>query len=210
MAKPLIAAETIYDTALQVLDAEGADGLSARSLANALQCSTRTLYQQVGKREDLIRQLLDHYFSRATLDFKKAPTWQDSAMAWASAMRRTLMVHPNLSRLITIENRGAIADYVNELLKALLNEGFPQELALRSCRVLAHIVISLTLAEIDTPPIPVRRRRRTKKEIQFEDLVIAGSGSDRNRNRFQDTPEVFANAVRWVIHGIEVELTANH
>ena len=49
MAKPLLAVETICDAALQLLDEQGAGALSARNLAASLRCSTRTLYQQVGK-----------------------------------------------------------------------------------------------------------------------------------------------------------------
>ncbi|MDC0362904.1 hypothetical protein OAN12_07685, partial [Halioglobus sp.] len=63
MAKPLLATDSIYDTALHLLDAEGVGALSARNLAGALKCSTRTLYQQVGKRETLISALVAHYFA---------------------------------------------------------------------------------------------------------------------------------------------------
>ena len=170
------------------------------------QCSTRTLYQQVGKREDLIRQLLDHYFHNIQLDFRQEERWQESALSWAHAMRAALLAHPNLSRHLTIENRPAIADYVNQLLKLLLGREFPEELAIRSCRVLTHMVIGLVLAEIDTPPAHIRRKRRSNKEIQFEDLIIARAGKARNKRGFQDTPEVFSNAVNWLICGIESEL----
>lgn len=58
MAKLLISVETIYDEALRVLDTEGVAGLNARNLAARLHCSTRTLYEQVGNREALIRGLV--------------------------------------------------------------------------------------------------------------------------------------------------------
>ena len=69
-------------------------------------------------------------------------------------------------------------------------------------------MISLSLAEIETPPIPVRRRRRSHREIQFEDLVIQRGNVNGARGEFQDSPEVFENAVRWIIDGIEGELRA--
>ena len=56
MAKPLLATDSIYDTALHLLEVEGVGALSARNLAAALKCSTRTLYQQVGKRGDTHRR----------------------------------------------------------------------------------------------------------------------------------------------------------
>ena len=64
MPRPLIPAEVIYERALALLDAEGADALSARRLAADLGISTRTLYEQVGPREKLIRTLVARHFSR--------------------------------------------------------------------------------------------------------------------------------------------------
>jgi AcrR family transcriptional regulator len=74
----LISVETIYDGTLRVLDAEGADGLKARNLAARLHCSTRTLYEQVGNREALIRGLVAHAFARIEPDFHEGETRQES------------------------------------------------------------------------------------------------------------------------------------
>lgn len=205
MAKPLLAPETIYETALQLLDEEGAEALSARNLAARLQCSTRTLYQQVGKREELITRLLEHHLAGLRLEFQEGETWQDSAMAWAHAIRGALLAHPNLSRLMTIEHRGPIASYVNALLKILLRAGFDEELALRSCRVLVNVAISLSLAEAKSPQRPARARR-SRDEIRFEDLVIERSGGDPDN--FQEPPAVFENAIRWLVLGLEREASA--
>ena len=203
MARPLLAPETIYDAALQLLDEQGADALSARNLAAALQCSTRTLYQQVGKREELIGRLLQHHLQGLKLEFHAGDSWQDSARNWAHTIRGALLAHPNLSRLITVEHRGPVAGYVNELLKILLKAGFDEELALRSCRVLVNVAISLALSEIRTPPRAPRKTRLSRKEIQFEDLVISRTGSDPEH--FQEPPEVFENTVNWLIEGIAAE-----
>ena len=206
MAKPLLGVETILNAALEILDEHGSQGLSIRKLAASLQCSTRTLYQQVGKREQLIKQLLDYQFSGIELAMTKQTTWQLGVVNWSAAMRQSLLLHPNLSRLMTVANREAIANHVNQLLRVLLHHGFPAELALRSCRVLAHTVISLVMAEIDTPPIAVRRVRRTQREIVFEDLVISESPTSGSRQNVHNSPEVFSNAVCWLIRGIDAEL----
>ena len=67
MAKPLIPVDVIYEHALALIDAEGAQALNARRLAADLRCSTRTLYQQVGNREELIRALIGRHFSQLQL-----------------------------------------------------------------------------------------------------------------------------------------------
>lgn len=200
MAKPLLTAQTIYDCALELLDEQGAEALNARKLAAALNCSTRTLYQQVGKRDEMIGRLIEHYLAGIQMEFIREATWQESAQNWCKTLRKALLSHPNLFRMMDVEHRAPVAQYVNRLLKVLLQEGFDQELALRVCRVLANITISLSLSEIVAPDNRVRQSRRNKKEIAFEDLIIRRSG--RAGAKFQEPPEVFDNAIEWVIRGI--------
>lgn len=206
MAKPLVAVETIYDAALKILDEEGAQGLSARNLAARLKCSTRTLYQQVGKREQLLGRLIAYYFAGRELEFERREDWRDTAWSWAATLREAMLAHPNLTRLMTVEHRTPIAGYVTELLKELLHAGFDEELALRSARVLVNITINLSLSEIIAPAGKPRRARRSPEEIRFEDLVISRAGKDPDH--FQEPPEVFENALRWVIAGVEREFAA--
>ena len=202
MAKPLVATDRIYDTALRLLEEDGKEGLNARNLAAALKCSTRTLYQQVGKREELIGELVAHYFAGVKPNFCEETKWQDSIRSWASNLRSALLAQPNLSRLMSVEHRAPIAGYVNQLLKALLKQGFDEELALRSCRVLTNIAISLSLSEIIAPVDSSRRKRRSRKEIELEDLIIARRS---RKGSYGKPPEVFENAINWVIAGIEAE-----
>lgn len=200
MAKPLLAVETIYDTALKLLDEQGAQALNARNLAAELNCSTRTLYQQVGKRDEMIERLIEHYLTGLKLEFVAAETWQGSARQWCIALREVLLSHPNLFRMMDVKHRAPVAEYVNALLKALLDAGFDRELALRLSRVLANVTISLCLAEIVAPDNRARQQRRSKKEIAFEDLVVRTSG--KVKRGFQEPPEVFENAIEWIIEGV--------
>jgi AcrR family transcriptional regulator len=206
VAKPLIAVDAIFDKALLLLDEGGVEGLSARNLAAALKCSTRTLYQQVGKKDELIGQLFAHYFAGLQLEFHQEQRWQDTAYSWAGGLRTALLAHPNLSRLITAEHRAPIADYTSELLKQLLKAGFPQELALRSCRVLVNVALALSLSELSTPSTYPAEKRRSSAEIRFEDMVVAKEATSKESH----APEVFENAIRWTISGIEKDLTANN
>lgn len=202
MAKPLLASDSIYDTALHLLEVNGVGGLSARNLAAALKCSTRTLYQQVGKRETLISALVAHYFAGVKLSFREEANWQESARSWASNLRSALLAHPNLSQLMSEEHRAPVADYVNQLLKVLIAEGLDEKLALSSCRVLANIAISLSLSEINSPIETDRHAEQHPQGTQTKDRV---DGSKGNNYRRGNPPEVFENAINWVIAGIEAE-----
>jgi AcrR family transcriptional regulator len=87
---------------------EGADGLKARNLAARLHCSTRTLYEQVGNREALIRGLVAHAFARIEPDLHEGETWQESTTSWCLALRDTLLSRPELARLMKREDRNVV------------------------------------------------------------------------------------------------------
>ncbi|MEM1112476.1 MAG: TetR family transcriptional regulator [Pseudomonadota bacterium] len=200
MPKPLVAVETIYDAALDLLDERGAEALSARNLAAALKCSTRTLYQQVGKREALVAQLIAHYLAGRDLVFERDADWRVTARNWSLALRGALLAHSNLARLMTTEHREPIADYATELLKALLAAGFERPLALRSVRVLVNVVINLTISEIITTEHGSTQSHAAAQGLRADDLAIAGRAT-----RAGNPPETFDNTLRWLLIGIAAE-----
>lgn len=201
MPKPLVALHTIYDTALRLLDEQGAGALSARNLSAELGCSTRTLYQQVGKRDQMLEGLFTHYFNGLELQFKRGKDWQETAFNWCNTLHSALLAHPNLSRLMTVEHRESVADYTTGLLKELLKAGFPRALAFNSCRVLANICVSLSFAEIITPADYKSRKRHGHADIRGEDLLV----SDGRRGK-SETADVFTNTVNWCLGGIAQDL----
>lgn len=148
MARPLIPVDAIYTRALELLDAEGPQALQARRLAADLKISTRTLYQQVGNQEQLTRALVARHFSQLRLEFHERKTWESTALHWCLSLHATLAAHPHLTELMAIDDRGVIEDYVNDLVKAALNEGFPRRLAIECCRGLVNVTINHTVFEV--------------------------------------------------------------
>ncbi len=148
MAKPLIPVEAIYEHALTLLDAEGSDALTTRRLAADLKISTRTLYQQVGSREELVRALVARHFSQLRLDFREYEDWETTGLKWCLNLRDALRSHPYLTELMTIDDRKAVMDYVAELTKATLREGFPRALAVECSRALVNLTINHCVMEV--------------------------------------------------------------
>lgn len=73
MPKPLLSADAIFDEALRVLAEEGAAGLTIRNLAGRLKCSSKTLYQQVGAHEVLVRGVVTRAFAQLEPGFPTTP-----------------------------------------------------------------------------------------------------------------------------------------
>lgn len=147
MAKPLIPADVIYTRALDLLDAEGLGALGAQRLARELKISTKTLYQQVGNRNQLIRALVARHFSQLQLRFRECQSWEETALLWCRSLHTALRAHPHLTQLMMVDDRMAVADYVNSLIKAAMKEGYPPRLAATCCRTLATLTINQAIVE---------------------------------------------------------------
>jgi AcrR family transcriptional regulator len=185
MAKPLIPVEVIYERALALLDAEGSQALTTRRLAAELKISTRTLYQQVGSREQLVRALVAQHFSQLRLDFHEYENWQTTALHWCLALHDALRAHPFLTELMTIDDRKAVMDYIDELTKATLQEGIPRDLALECSRALVNLTINHTVME-------VRAMREPKLS---RDTLAESRRIEKN----------FPMSVRWIIAGVRAD-----
>ncbi len=186
MAKPLIPADDILAHALEMLDAEGVAGLKVRRLSADLKISPRTLYQQVGNREALIRTLVARHFARLRLDFKEYETWESTALHWCLALHDALRAHPFLTERMTIDDRSAISDYVDALLESALREGIPRSLATECCRGLAHMTINHSIVE-------VRSLREPEHSVE---TVAEATKIEKN----------FPRLIEWVIAGVRAEL----
>jgi AcrR family transcriptional regulator len=151
VAKPLLSAEEIYDGALAVLEQEGAGALNTRCLAAHLHCSLKTLYQQVGNREAMIRGLIAHAFRRMGLEFEPAPEAAQGIRNWAMTLRAALLAHPALASLMTVDDRDAIIEYALQLIETLGRHGLSEGEAATVAGIVNHMTLSMTLSDIRAP-----------------------------------------------------------
>ena len=188
MAKPLIPVEVIYERALALLDAEGSGALTTRRLAAELKISTRTLYQQVGSREQLIRALVARHLSQLKLDFHEYDDWESTALHWCTALRAALRAHPYLTELMTVDDRNAVMSYVDQLVNATLREGIPEKLAIECCRALVNLTINHSIVDVRGMHEP-----KLSRKSAAESARIAKN---------------FPMAVRWILSGVRADAAA--
>lgn len=185
MAKPLIPVEVILERSLALLDAEGADALTTRRLAAELKISTRTLYQQVGNRDELIRALVSRHLSQLRLEFREYDDWETTALQWCKGLHDALRAHPFLTELMTVDDRDAVMDYVAELMKSTLKEGISRSLAVDCSRALVNLTINHTVME-------VRAMREPK--------LSEPSASESRR-----IEKNFLTTIRWILMGVRAD-----
>lgn len=133
--RPPLPQHQILAAATALIDAEGADALTLRSLATRLGSSTATLYRHFENRSRLIDGVVDAVFGEVELGVTAArPTgWDAAVIAMATSLFDALERHRNIAPLMlertrTASNAIRIREHV---LRMLLEQGFgPKEAVL--------------------------------------------------------------------------------
>ena len=136
-------------TALQIIDDDGAEALSMRSLAQRLNSSTATLYRHFPNRAALIAEVIDRVLGEVALGVGdlRAGTWQQACQRLAHAIFNALERHRNVALLLADHPpHGPNAALVRECwLAVLLDNGFPPPLAARSAAMMARYVLGFAI-----------------------------------------------------------------
>lgn len=145
--RPPLPLDRIIDTALQIVDENGADALSMRTLAQRLNSGTATLYRHFANRSDLVAQVIDRVFGEAEYDTVDSESWQEMCKSFARKTFEVLRRHPNVAPLL-IERipigRNAMAGR-EKIIALLLDSGFPPDLAARSYATVARHVLGFAI-----------------------------------------------------------------
>lgn len=97
--RPPLRLDAIVDAATTVLDRDGLDALTMRSVAAQLSTSVSALYKHVHNKEHLLQLLLDRVVSQLTVPAPNPDHWQDQVKDLARQMRHLLAQHRDLARL---------------------------------------------------------------------------------------------------------------
>jgi AcrR family transcriptional regulator len=147
--RPAIPVDRIVATALQIVDDDGADALSMRTLAQRLDSGTATLYRHFTGRADLVAHVVDLVFRSVEIDTTElaAMSWQAACKTGAYAMFDALRRHRNLAPLLAEDVPiGPNALVVRERMIAfLLGNGFPPAFAARTYATLARYVLGFAI-----------------------------------------------------------------
>nr|WP_208630677.1 TetR/AcrR family transcriptional regulator [Amycolatopsis kentuckyensis] len=187
--RPAVPLDRILATALQLVDEEGAEALSMRSLAQRLESGTATLYRHFGNRATLITHVIDRVFGEVDLDARAlaALSWDQACQAVAQAMFGALGRHRGIAPLLIEQTpTGPNAMALRErCLAVLLDGGLPPGLAARAYATLARYVLGFA-------------------------IQLAGAGNDAERERvstrFHELSSADYPATRAVADSLPVPL----
>ncbi|WP_031483116.1 TetR/AcrR family transcriptional regulator C-terminal domain-containing protein [Streptomyces bicolor] len=101
MARETLNREQIVRAAIELLDAEGIDGLSMRKLGQKLGSAATAMYWHVGNKENLLLLAADEVWSEVRLPDVPAVGWRPAARELMYAARELCDRHRWLVRVIT-------------------------------------------------------------------------------------------------------------
>lgn len=147
--RPALPLDRILATAVELVDEQGADALSMRSLAQRLESGTATLYRHFANRAELVALVIDHILGDDGIDARTVTglPWQQACTSLAQNMFDALSRHGNVAPLLidyTPIGPNALAN--RELcLSVLLDDGFPPAVAAHAYATLARYVVGFAI-----------------------------------------------------------------
>jgi AcrR family transcriptional regulator len=153
--RPPVALDRIVTVALQIVDEQGADALSMRTLAQRLESGTATLYRHFSGRADVVAHVVDRVFGTAEVDVAalSALPWPEACKAVAHSMFDALQHHQNVTPLLvgTVPVGPNALAAREQMIAFLLANGFSPDLAARSYALLSRYVLGFAIQLTDTP-----------------------------------------------------------
>ncbi|RBQ14402.1 TetR family transcriptional regulator [Spongiactinospora rosea] len=90
----------IVRAAIEILDTEGLDALSMRRLGAKLGMGATSIYWYVANKTDLLDLVIDEVFGEIAVPAGGGIGWREATSVFAHSLRRALMRHPWLARLL--------------------------------------------------------------------------------------------------------------
>lgn len=160
----------IVAVALRLVDEEGVDALSMRTLAQRLDSGTATLYRHFANRAEVVGQVVDHMFGEVELKEEEFAglTWEQVCEAVARGMFEVLGRHRNAAALLVEEiPAGPHALALRErCIAVLLDSGFSPPKAALIYATLARYVLGFAI-QLGTPSAG---RDEAPRKASFHDL----------------------------------------
>lgn len=150
---PQLTRDTIVRATLEVIDAEGVEGVGMRSVARVLGVDPKSLYNHVDGKDGLLDAVAEHVLGSLRLP---APTGDLRAdlLAVAHAFRDSALAHPRAAQLVLtrqVDSLDALAP-VDAVLGVIRTAGCPPHQAVPVLRGLLATLIGALLREVQAGP----------------------------------------------------------
>ncbi|WP_084964462.1 TetR/AcrR family transcriptional regulator C-terminal domain-containing protein [Thermoactinospora rubra] len=120
--RPTLTLDAIVAAAIEVADAGSLAGLSMRTVAERLGCSSMALYTYVPGKAELLDLMYDRAHAELLGEARESGTWREAVTAWAHDLRAFYLRHPwvvqvSYARPVLGPNEQAVLERLLEILE---------------------------------------------------------------------------------------------
>src|SRR4051794_4586957 len=154
MARPAtIDRDDVLETALRLLDAEGAEALTMRRLASELGVSAMAPYRHVGSKDELLMVLVDRLAARVEYPPRPGDPRGALLVLWTT-IYESLAEHPWVPEVLARRRMMApsVLGAVEEIHVALLAAGLSIDAAVRAYRLMWNFTLGSLLVRAGEGP----------------------------------------------------------
>ena len=200
MAKPAPDIDDIFRQARHLLNQGGEDALSMRQLAKRAGCSPMSLYNHIGRREELLEGVVYRFFANIDVDanIPNEGSWQEKAFFWATQLHHAYLENPGIVSILKPGSRWPVSTTISSKLHSiLLDGGFDNTMAISLCRTLFWQVTALSALEALARP---SGQLRTHPEHATYHTRLASTHTR------EMTSEIFEYTLASIIDSVSEEL----
>jgi TetR/AcrR family transcriptional regulator, tetracycline repressor protein len=185
-------AEVVVRAALQVLDAEGFDGLTVRRIAERLGVQNPALYWHFKNKQEIVDRMAERLLRDALVPAGDPEIWEQWLRLAAHAFRSAMLSHRDGARVLASADlsSGPMPGYLDQALAQLIAAGFRDRDALVGLLAIFDYTLGSTFEE---QADPVRQQPATPAALPSLAAKLGkGLGPD----------DVFDGAVQLIIDGL--------
>ncbi|MEU5875954.1 TetR/AcrR family transcriptional regulator [Spirillospora sp. NPDC047279] len=220
--QPALSRERIVAEAVALLDAEGIDNLSMRTLGNRLNAGATSLYRHVANKDELIELVVDEVYGELEVPAAGPDGWRDAAAQIAASTREMALRHPWVVMLLGQAGLAYLGPNMmrqTERILAVFQEaGFDAAEADQAMTTMLAYVIGLVTSEAAYLSLLARSGRSEQEWADTLRPAVEAATKDydrltesyaaiRDKDPARMRQETFDYGLARVLDGIEVRLT---
>ncbi|GEE02096.1 TetR family transcriptional regulator [Gordonia spumicola] len=148
--------ERVIDAALEIMDADGSDALTFRSLGRALGVDHTAFLRHFRNKDDLILALADRLLQQAVDAVEPSDDWRMSLRALSFSVRNTFRRHPRVATVVAGRTARSDAEFAGAdiVIGALLAAGLDGAEAASYYRALVDVALAYAALEASVSTLP--------------------------------------------------------
>ncbi len=204
--------ERVVAAALAVVDRDGLDGLTMRTLGHVLGVDPMAVYHWFPNKLAILQGVVEAILGEIPTDADPRGSWQEWVRVVARDYRRVLLAHPNALPIVSTQPvlTPAGLRVVEVACRPLVAAGFRPTDALALVNDVAAVVIGSVLVQAGvtpgTEPITDEQIRRTYGSLDQAEFPLVAQAMREAGPRDFDADQQFEDLLDVLIRGLDVRL----